>query len=216
MLIEAIISSKIFKGEAALALHKVVKTYIQKLFRPWKLVKAGDVSSVGCFKTSLIVALREVVDDDDYGHFPSTSRVSRPCGLLDAHEKTLNSFERVLTIYGEVYYLHFEKWLRLLLKAFKLDELAITSSIKVALAVDGAEMFSTHTHVSSGVKITDERGIHPNTGKPLTVHLDEDEDADCDDAYAKVIFFIPYGKLNLFVTLHTFLIHLFKVIFFYL
>ncbi len=105
MLIEAIISGKNFKGEAALALHKVVKAYIQKLFRPWKLVKAGDVSPVGCFKTSTIVALQEVVDDDDYGYFPSTRRVSRARGLLDAHGKTLISFERVLTIYGEVIYL---------------------------------------------------------------------------------------------------------------
>jgi hypothetical protein len=220
MLIESIISGKIFKGEAALALNEVVKTYIQKLFRPWKLVKAGDVSSVGCFKTSTIVALREVVDDDNYGYFPSTSRVSRARGLLDAHGKTLITFERVLTVYGEVYYLHFEKCLRLLLKACKLDELATSSSIKVALAVDGAEMFSTRTHVSSGVKITDERGVHPITGKPLTVHLNEDEDADCDEAYAKVISFVPYVKLNLFITLNNFLIclliYLFKIIFFYL
>jgi hypothetical protein len=57
LLTEAIISGKIFKGEAALALHEVVKMYIQKLFQPWKLVKAGDISSVGCFKTSTIVAL---------------------------------------------------------------------------------------------------------------------------------------------------------------
>ncbi len=82
--------------------------------------------------------------------------------------------------------MHFEKCLWLLLKACKLDKLAITCSIKIALAVDGAEMFSTHTHVSSGVKITDERGVHPITGKQLAV--DVDKEADSDDAYAKVIF----------------------------
>jgi hypothetical protein len=57
LVIEAIVSGKNFKGEAALTLLEVVMMYIQKLFRPWKLVTAGDVSSVGCFKTSTIVAL---------------------------------------------------------------------------------------------------------------------------------------------------------------
>jgi DNA repair exonuclease SbcCD ATPase subunit len=70
LLIEAIMSGKLFNGEAAVAVHNVTKCYIKQLFRPWKLVKAGDVSSVGCFKTSTINALREVVDTEKEGFFP--------------------------------------------------------------------------------------------------------------------------------------------------
>jgi hypothetical protein len=50
-------SGKLFNGEAAAAVHNVTKCYIRQLFQPWKLVKAGDISSVGCFKMSTINAL---------------------------------------------------------------------------------------------------------------------------------------------------------------
>jgi hypothetical protein len=46
-------SGKLLQGEAANVLHDVVKQYISNLFRPWKLVKAGDVSSVGGSKQQL-------------------------------------------------------------------------------------------------------------------------------------------------------------------
>jgi hypothetical protein len=39
-----------------------------------------------------------VVDDKDYGYFPSNSKGSRAHGLLDTHGKTLILFERVVTI----------------------------------------------------------------------------------------------------------------------
>jgi hypothetical protein len=64
LLILAIMSRKLFNGEAAIAVHNFTKCYIKQLFRPWKLVKAGDVSSAGCFKMSTINALREVVNNE--------------------------------------------------------------------------------------------------------------------------------------------------------
>jgi hypothetical protein len=48
-----------------------------------------------------------------------------------------------------------------LLKACGIYEYAQNTSVKVALTVDGADFFKGRTHVSSGIKITDERGVHP-------------------------------------------------------
>jgi hypothetical protein len=53
------------------------------MFCPWKLVKAGDMSSVGSFKSSTVNALRNVVDVNGVGYFPSSSSVSRARALLD-------------------------------------------------------------------------------------------------------------------------------------
>jgi len=79
------------------------------------------------------------------------------------------------TRYGEVFYLDFEKALRLLLKACHLHEVAETSSVKIALTVDGADLFKGRMHVSTGVKITDDRGIHPISKKPLgVINVDDD------------------------------------------
>jgi hypothetical protein len=46
-----------------------------------------------------------------------------------------------MTRHGEVFYVNFEKAFRLLLKACELDEVATRSSVKVALTVDGADLF---------------------------------------------------------------------------
>ncbi len=40
-------------------------------------MKAGDISSVGSFKTSTINALQNVVDENGDGFFPSATTVSR-------------------------------------------------------------------------------------------------------------------------------------------
>jgi hypothetical protein len=46
LLMEAITGGKLFNGEAAAAVSEVMRQFIRNLFRPWKLVKAGDMSSV--------------------------------------------------------------------------------------------------------------------------------------------------------------------------
>jgi len=71
--------------------------------------------------------------------------------------------------------LDFEKALCLLLKACHLHEVAETSSVTIALTVDGADLFKGRMHVSTGVKITDDRGIHPISKKPLgVINVDDD------------------------------------------
>jgi hypothetical protein len=68
-----------------------------------------------------------------------------------------------MTRFGEVFYINFEKALQLLLKASELDELSTRTAVKVVLIVDGADLLRGQTHVSTGIKITDEGGVHPVT-----------------------------------------------------
>jgi hypothetical protein len=171
VLVETIMNGKLFNGEAASAVSEVTRQYIRNLFRPWKLVKAGDISSVGSFKTSTINALRNVVDENGMGYFPSATTVNHSRALLDNYGMEAVGYHRKDTKYGEVYYLNFENAFRLLLKACKLDELAQTTSVKIALTVDGAALIKNRTHVSTGIKITDERGVHPITGRPFGRNL---------------------------------------------
>jgi hypothetical protein len=154
-------SGKLLQGDAANVLHDVVKQYISNLFWPWKLVKAGDVSSVGGFKTTTINALCTVIDAKGEGLFPSPTTVNRSRALLDSYGSQVVGFHRQDTKYGEVYHLNYEKAFRLLLKACGIYKYAQNTSVKVALTVDGADFFKGRTHVSSGIKITDERGVHP-------------------------------------------------------
>jgi hypothetical protein len=106
-----------------------------------------------------------VVDHNGVGFFPSASAVNRPRALLDQYGADIIGYTCRNTKYGEVYYLNFERAFWLLLKACKLHDLATTSSVKVALTVDGADLFKGRMHVSTGIKIMDERGIHPITAQ---------------------------------------------------
>ena len=45
-------------------MNDFVKSYVRYLFKPWRVLKAGDVSAVGAFKTSTIRALNEVIDHE--------------------------------------------------------------------------------------------------------------------------------------------------------
>lgn len=97
LLIQSIMNGNLFKGEAAAAVNDVIKQYIKNLFRPWKLVKAGDMSSVGGFKISTINALRDIVDEEGVGFFPSPSSVCRSRALLDDYGKEVVGYERRVT-----------------------------------------------------------------------------------------------------------------------
>jgi hypothetical protein len=167
MLMEALMSEAILNGEATIAFKGVVKHYIRSLFRPWKMVKAGDMAAVGGFKTTNINALRNIIDENVEVYFPSTSMVNRARALLDQYGSEVIGYHLQDTRYGEVYFLNFEQAFRMLLKACNLYELAKVDSVKVALTVDGADLFNGRTHVSTGIKITDERGLHPITKQPF-------------------------------------------------
>ena len=62
------------------------------------------------------------------------------------------------------------------MKACNLDKLAETPSVKVARTVDEATLFKNCRHVSTGIKLMDERGVHPITWQPFVLKEDGAED----------------------------------------
>ena len=64
-------------------------------------------------------------------------------------------YKRRNTVYGEVFFLNFEKALRLLLKSCQLHDIATRDHVKISFAIDGADLFKDRTHVLAGIKITD-------------------------------------------------------------
>jgi hypothetical protein len=171
----------LFNGESALSLRQNAVDHVKSLFRAWKLVKSGDTSPVGAFKTSMIEVLHNVIDEQDERLFPSLKAVGRVKKLLDEEAKRLIGYECKVTKYGEVYFINLNNALRLLLKACGLHELAKTESVNIALAIDGADLIRDRTHVSAGVKITDPRGIYPISKQPLLVRSE-----DGNERYVKV------------------------------
>jgi hypothetical protein len=118
-----------------------------------------------------------VIDDGNKaGLFPSATAVSRTKKLLDDEATRLIGYEWKQTKYGEVFFINFYNALRLLLKSCGLHDLAISESIQIALAIDGANMIRDRTHVSAGVKIIDTRGYHPITKQPLLQRNDDGEE----------------------------------------
>jgi hypothetical protein len=166
----------LFNGESTASLKRNAIDYVRQLFRPWKLVKAGDTSAVGAFKSSTIEALHKVVDEKDDRLFPSLKAVCKARKLLDQEAMGLIGYECKKTKYGEVFFVDFDKSLRLLLKACNLHETAMNHSVSIALAIDGADLIRDRTHVSAGVKITDVRGVHPTTKQPLLQRSDDGEE----------------------------------------
>jgi hypothetical protein len=176
LLFDEIISGRLYNGEARNVVNDYVRSYIKDLFKPWRVLKAGDVSAIGAFKSSTVKALNEVIDREKLGFFPSPSAVDRARAKLDNYAFEMIGYERRETIYGEVFYLGFEKALRFLLKACELHNLAITERVKISLSIDGADLFKDRTHVSAGIKISDPRGVHPVTKQPLFIREEDGEE----------------------------------------
>jgi hypothetical protein len=94
LLINALGSEKLFKGEGTKIIKEINRLHIRNFFKELKLLKAFDCSSVGAFKTSTLQAMHAVLDEDKNGFFPSASSVDRCCKLLDNHGKNLVGYER--------------------------------------------------------------------------------------------------------------------------
>ena len=154
-------------------LDEMKRLYVRHIFKDWKVLKAFDCSAIGAFKTSTIKALHSVLDEDKIGLFPSSSAIDRARQKLDKYTMEIVGCRREMTKYGEVYYLNFDRAIRLLLKATGLYEKAQRTSVSISFTADGALLLNSRTHVSCGVKITDVDGIHPVTKMPLAA-VDED------------------------------------------
>ncbi len=132
LLINALCSEKMLKGEGEKIIQEKNRIHIRNVFKEWKLLKAFDCSSVGAFKTSTLQAMRSVLDENNSGFFPSPSSVDRCRRLLDDHGRNLVGYERKVTKYGEVYFMNFDKVIRLLLKATGLYRKAQVSNVSIS------------------------------------------------------------------------------------
>jgi len=72
LLMDEVISGRLYNGDAKEILMNYVRSYVKDPFRPWRGVKAGDVSAIGAFKTSTVKALNEVADREKIGLFSIT------------------------------------------------------------------------------------------------------------------------------------------------
>jgi len=140
VLMDVMQSYMLFNGKSAQSLKNNAVAHIKNLFRSWKLVKAGDMSPVGAFKTSTIEALHGVIDENNEGLFPSLKAVSKARKLMDEEVCRIIGYECCPTQYGEMFFMDLNKTLRLLLKACNLYDLAQRESVQIALAIDGADL----------------------------------------------------------------------------
>jgi len=103
-LMDEITSGRLLSGEALKLTQEFARIYLRDLFKPWRMLKAADISSVGAFKTSTIKALNEVIDHERLGLFPSASSVDRARAKLDQYAFEVIGYERRGTVYGEVFF----------------------------------------------------------------------------------------------------------------
>ncbi len=85
--------------------------------------------------------------------------------------QNLNPSKRMQSDFKEMFQYDYEKFLRYILKPFKLDELAQTETVELSITSDGTELCDGVSHLTAEIKITDGRAIDPLSGIPLcTVH----------------------------------------------
>ncbi len=168
-------SMMLFQGECHLILQEMKRLHIRAVFKEWKVLKAYDCSSIGAFKTSTVKALHFVLDEEKQEYFPSPSGIDRARKLLDDYAMQKIGCERRATKYGEVYYMDFDRTIRLLLKATGLYEKVQKTSVSLSFTADGALLMKTRTHVSCGVKVTDVDGKHPIAGLRLMSSCEDDD-----------------------------------------
>ena len=84
-LLELMSSGLLFKGSGVSVLQFMHRDFVQKLFRPWKLVYSSDMAPAGAFRTATVSGLSKFFDspDSDKEHdkqkqlFPSALTVAR-------------------------------------------------------------------------------------------------------------------------------------------
>ncbi len=177
---EAIFDNAIFGIEATkVALSELYKKYFfveqRERFAPWKVLKAIDLSAVGGLNYNGIEALRTVEGLELYerGVLPSRSQIQRASYELHDIGQTLIPFSKKESELGEMFQYDYEKFIRFILKTFRLSEVAQRESIELCITLDGAELCDGISHLTAGIKITDPRAIDPKNGIPLCTVNDE-------------------------------------------
>jgi len=130
-----------------------------------------DLNFAGCNYGALeTIRKTEILKKNEQGVIPSSSSVRNACSKLENHMAVNYSLKINEDLLSPAPYAGFdiEPLLRFILKLYKLDELATTSSVVIAVTADGAQFTNTLGHVTVGFKMVDERATDPYTGKLLS------------------------------------------------
>jgi len=185
-LLELMSSGLLFKGSGVSVLQSMHQDFVQKLFRPWKLVYSSDMAPAGAFSTATVSGLSEFFDSPDTDNeeddkekrlFPSASTVARERQALNKYALCEIGLQRRDSQYGEVYYVNPEKAIRLMLDASGLTTYAKEGAVHLAITSDGANSFRNRTQISIGFKLVDTRAHHMKTKQPVFVDETDDEPA---------------------------------------
>lgn len=156
--------------ETRSVLTSVVRKYVRsEVFVPWKVLKAMDLAPKGSLNYQGLEILRGVegLDKWEQGSLPARSTVQKQGRKMYEVGQQIIPIKAVDCDLGEMFMFEYEPKLRLILKTFGLETVAASSSIELAITLDGAELCDNLSHLTAGVKVVDKRAIDPRTKRPL-------------------------------------------------
>jgi hypothetical protein len=106
------------------------------------------------------------------GIIPSRSQIQRASYELNDFAQEHIPFEKKESNIGEMFAYVYERFLRFILKVFKLHDAATHESIVICFTLDGAELCDGFSHLTAGIKITDCRAIDLRDGSPISSSVD--------------------------------------------
>jgi hypothetical protein len=172
---DTLFSKLIFGAEAtATVLDEVYEKYVvpkqRRIFLPWKILQAIDLTISGSLNFNGVEVMRSVENLGRYerGILPSRSQIQRASYELHRIGQEIIPFERRESELGEMFSYDYEKLLRFILKTFQLHDIATRQSVEICMTLDGAELCDGMSHITAGIKITDRRAIDPRDGSPLS------------------------------------------------
>jgi len=181
-LMELMSTGLLFDGHGVSILQSLHRDFVRNMFKPWKLVYSSDMSPAGSFRTATVAGLSEFFDctednNDDAPQrrmFPSASAVARERQALNKYALEVVGVTQRSSQYGEVFYVNYEKAIRLMLDASGLTKFAVSGPVHLAVTSDGANSFRGRTQISVGIKVCDPRAHHMKTKKPVLLENEED------------------------------------------
>jgi hypothetical protein len=152
--------------ETKLVFHDIACKYVrQEVYVPWKILQAMDTAQT----------LRQVKSPQKWerGLLPGTTVIQEKATRMYEMGQRACPIKQITSPLGEMFSFEYERTLRLILKTFKLEEIAWTTSIEIFITLDGAELCEYLTHLTVGVKIVDKRAVDPQTGWPLCTFTED-------------------------------------------
>jgi len=162
--------------ETRFVFHQMARKFVrEEIYKPWKILKAMDMSPKGSLNYRGIETLRHVECLQKYerGFLPSSSSVQEKAQRMYEVGQELCPIKQETSPLGEMFSFEYERTVRLILKTFGLHEIAQMTSVEICITLDGAELCDHLNHLTAGVKLVDKRAIDPKTKRPLFTFSEE-------------------------------------------